>query len=202
MKSLDQFDPLPKLGAKVQTEVVYYHQEEKEVKPHLYEKDGKLRYAPPLVSVATGQAGTLYEWITYGQEVTVADGQTFTFSPGFWKAVEEEKPKDQLAHAVAKLAALGKMLEEEKQDNKLDVSHGHAYFTDSAGNDIARPIDAEGWISHTPGDPMPCDPGLGVKVKLHDDDQYPASDVDEVEVAGILDWSDEVGSKIIAWKPA
>jgi hypothetical protein len=35
MKSLDQFDPLPKLGAKLQTEVVYYHQEEKEIKPFL-----------------------------------------------------------------------------------------------------------------------------------------------------------------------
>ncbi len=47
MKSLDQLDPLPKLGSKIETEVVYFHTEEKEVGPHLYEKDGKLSYRPP-----------------------------------------------------------------------------------------------------------------------------------------------------------
>jgi hypothetical protein len=46
-RDLNALDPLPKLGSKLQTEVIFFHPEEREIKPFLYEKDGKLRYAPP-----------------------------------------------------------------------------------------------------------------------------------------------------------
>jgi hypothetical protein len=185
---LNALDPLPKLGAKVQTEVVYYHQEEKEIKPHLYEKDGKLRYAPPL------------EWT----EKDLMDALQACWN----EAAPEEFMVTHMHVSEAAWKALG-AVEEEKQDNKLDVSHGHAYFTDSAGNDIARPIDAEGWISHTPGDPMPCDPETLVKVKFGGSDtfeeglstraNYWARGSDGPEDC----WTGEnTESQIIAWKPA
>jgi hypothetical protein len=188
-RDLNALDPLPKLGAKVQTEVVYYHQEEKEIKPNLYEKDGKLRYAPPL------------EWT----EKDLMDALQACWN----EAAPEEFMVTHMHVSEAAWKALG-AVEEEKQDNKLDVSHGHAYFTDSAGNDIARPIDAEGWISHTPGDPMPCESGLLVCVRFKDDNDPYMEGLPTR--AGY--WSDETGrdedcwtgvdteNKIVAWKPA
>jgi hypothetical protein len=112
MKSLDQFDPLPKLGAKVQTEVVYYHQEEKEIGEHLFIKDGKMSYRPPEphLSATTEEElirGLAYIWESSAVQLEAAlEPAWSTFAPltahqtyqlkaclttSEWPAVEEEK---------------------------------------------------------------------------------------------------------------
>jgi hypothetical protein len=118
MKSLDQFDPLPKLGAKVQTEVVYYHQEEKEIKPFLYEKDGKLRYAPPEPA---------YRLETAQVDIDVCLEEMMRDAGEYAEIVYSKEP----------LPDLRKLVEEEKQDNKpteikqsgvIVTSGGTGYF--------------------------------------------------------------------------
>jgi hypothetical protein len=105
MKSLDQFDPLPKLGAKLQTEVVYYHSEEKEVAPYLYEKDGKLRYAPPLPESAWPFPTDV--WMNAGLIVS-GDSVTYFDAPVSHSWIVEE----------VKSGATEWPAVEEKQDNK------------------------------------------------------------------------------------
>jgi hypothetical protein len=67
--------------------------------------------------------------------------------------------------------------------------------------------DADGWIPHRPGDPMPCDPETLIWVKLRDPSFVDRSP----ETAGYWDEEDDHASNwrnadsinsIIAWKPA
>jgi hypothetical protein len=124
---LNALDPLPKLGARVTTEVVYYHSEEKEVKPNLYEKDGKLRYAPPL------------EWT----EKDLMDALQACWD----EAAPEEFMVTHMHVSEAAWKALG-AVEEEKQDNKP-----LPWVVPSTGRVLEA--DSEGWYPHTPGDPAP-----------------------------------------------
>ena len=60
--------------------------------------------------------------------------------------------------------------------------------------------DADGWIPHTPGDPMPCDPGLWVEVKFRDGSRHDEDTADD------WDWEEQApgfqDAAIVAWRPA
>jgi hypothetical protein len=57
---------------------------------------------------------------------------------------------------------------------------------------LAKP-DADGWIPHKPGDPMPCDPEAKVRVKTENGSESTLSR------ASYWWWT---GGNIVAWKPA
>jgi hypothetical protein len=188
-QDLNELDPLPKLGSKVQTEVVYYHQEEKEIAPFLYEKDGKLRYAPPVPDQSAWPfpvsiADVKWEPVKADQVFqffSVSEPQTFEFTTiaDHWKAVEEEK-----------------------QDNKPTI---HTYIVRAAdGGWKSVPVGEEGWISHTPGDPMPCDPEMRVSLKcdyrthFNEDDYKDGVIEHNAATADTVAWD----GAVVAWKPA
>lgn len=67
-------------------------------------------------------------------------------------------------------------------------------------NQQAKPPqpDADGWIPHRPGDPMPCDEDEKLLVKRED-----GSENNSWILARYFDWGkDNGGDNIIAWKPA
>lgn len=59
--------------------------------------------------------------------------------------------------------------------------------------------EADGWIAHKPGDPMPCP--VKAKIRIQTENGYMSSDWN---YAWTFDWRDtkEPGDNIIAWKPA
>ncbi len=59
--------------------------------------------------------------------------------------------------------------------------------------------DKDGWIPHKPGDPMPCEKGAIIRVRLRNGEEFDCKD------PGFLYWGEipnATGEEIIAWKPA
>jgi hypothetical protein len=95
-RDLNDLDPLPKLGSKIETEVVFFHTEEKEVGPHLYEKDGKLSYRPPEPDLKAWTEEELercmaFIWESVVDVILPADVYETEYTGPFPTAVEEEK---------------------------------------------------------------------------------------------------------------
>lgn len=58
--------------------------------------------------------------------------------------------------------------------------------------------DKDGWIPHKPGDPMPCNPGTSVLIRLGDQTEFFTESPED------FIWQEITvtkGSEIIAWKP-
>jgi hypothetical protein len=186
---LNALDPLPALGAKLQTEVVYYHSEEKEVAPYLYEKDGKLRYAPPVLADPRQQ---------FMDDICAK----------LVEAIENDLLNNLLAGTPQTALLLHAAVEEEKQDNKpaygVDIALPENFFCTRVGERWFM-TDAEGWISHTPGDPMPCAPYQAVWVEQRNGDVWDHCNGNPWR-AHEFDWGElkptEGGCQVIRWKPA
>ena len=83
-----------------------------------------------------------------------------------------------------------------KWDNGEDLYWAH--------KDELLPCDAEGWIPHTPGDPMPCAGDLEVEIKMRWEATGEKAWRSSPDRADSLDWSTCIRShlQILAWKPA
>jgi hypothetical protein len=167
MKDLNDLDPIPKLGSKLQTEVIFFHPEEREIKPFLYEKDGRLRYAPP---------------VDVGLE---------------FRALFDQYRKD-LMDVLEEALCEPDAVEEEKQDNK------HASVLVWWDGKKAHEMDAEGWISHIPGDPMPCDPETRVSLKCDYRTHFKCEEYKDGAIEHNAARACDVAwdGAVIAWKPA
>lgn len=70
---------------------------------------------------------------------------------------------------------------------------------DSLANAQGQTRRKDGWIPHTPGDPMPCNPGTSVLIRLGDQSEF------FTEFPEKFVWQeipDTKGAEIIAWKPS
>lgn len=66
------------------------------------------------------------------------------------------------------------------------------------------PCDAEGWIPHTPGDPMPCDGNLEVEIMTREEAEGSIPWRSGPQLAEEWEWSVNLSPsrQILAWKPA
>lgn len=66
------------------------------------------------------------------------------------------------------------------------------------------PCDADGWIPHTPGDPMPCDGDLEVEIMTRTEVEGSTPRRPEPQPAEDWEWSVNLSPpvQILAWKPA
>jgi hypothetical protein len=63
--------------------------------------------------------------------------------------------------------------------------------------------DKDGWYSHTPGDPMPCDPDMRIHCQTRDGWRHDHNE--KGDKAEWWDWDNKIpyeSDQIIAWKPA
>jgi len=58
-----------------------------------------------------------------------------------------------------------------------------------------------GWISHTPGDPMPCPAHVEVRIFQRCDAKSSRQELEVSQEASSWDWSDCGASSIIGWHP-
>lgn len=77
---------------------------------------------------------------------------------------------------------------------------GELGSVDTGYSDHIKQPDADGWIPHTPGDPMPCNPNERVEVKLGNGLCSDSS----VRGSSLWYWGDSCmkGGVIVAWRPA
>lgn len=99
----------------------------------------------------------------------------------------------------------------DKQIAEESVRIADALLAELDRTTVKQPLtvqpDAEGWITHVPGDPMPCDGEMEVRIRCADGyecggtAEFWSGSHDDIDL-----WTgrgaDDPESRIIAWKPA
>lgn len=91
------------------------------------------------------------------------------------------------------------------------IQHADALLAELDRTTVKQPLtvqpDDDGWIAHIPGDPMPCDGEMEVRIRCADGyecggtAEFWSGSHDDIDL-WTGEGSDDPESRIIAWKPA